>query len=76
MEIIAILLIAGAAIILERVIFARYVLRDLTYTVHFSTSEAMEGDTVEIVEEIVNNKRLPVPWVKTELSTSRWLEFA
>lgn len=76
MEIIAILLIAGAVIILERVIFSRYVLKDLTYTVHFSTSEAMEGDTVEIVEEIVNNKRLPVPWVKTELSTSRWLEFA
>lgn len=76
MEIIAILLIVGAAIVVERHIFMKLVLRDLTYTVRFSTDEAMEGDTFEIIEEIINDKRLPVPWVKTELSTSRWLEFA
>ncbi len=76
MEIIAILLIAAAVILAEQILFRRLVLRQLTYTVRFSTSEAMEGDTFEIVEEIVNDKRLPVPWVKTELSTSRWLEFA
>lgn len=51
-------------------------LKNVTYTVRFSKTEAMEGDTVEIVEEIINDKRLPVPWVKTELNTSRWLEFS
>ncbi len=76
MEIIAILLIAAVIIIAEQMIFRKLVLRDLTYTVRFSTSEAMEGDTFEIVEEIVNDKGLPVPWVKTELNTSRWLEFS
>ena len=76
MEILAILIIVGAVIVVERHIFMKLVLRNLTYTVRFSTSEAMEGDTFEIIEEIVNDKRLPVPWVKTELCTSRWLEFA
>ena len=76
MEILAILLIAAIAIIVEQQIFVRLVLKNVTYTARFSTSEAMEGDTVEIIEEIVNDKRLPVPWVKTELSTSRWLGFA
>lgn len=76
MEIIAILVIAGIAIIIEHQIFLRLVLKNVTYTVRFSKSEAVEGETIEIVEEIVNDKRLPVPWVKTELSTSRWLEFA
>ncbi len=76
MEIFAVLLIAGIVIVLEHYIFSHYVLRGLTYTVRFSTNEAMEGDTFEIVEEIVNDKHLPVPWVKTELSTSRWLEFS
>ena len=76
MEILAILLLAGIAIFAEQQIFLRLVLKNVTYTAHFSVSEAMEGDTIEIIEEIVNDKRLPVPWVKTELSTSRWLEFA
>ena len=76
LEIIAILIIAGVVIILEQQIFLRLVLKNVTYTVRFSKSEAMEGDTVEIVEEIINDKRLPVPWVKTELNTSRWLEFS
>ncbi len=76
MEMIAILIIAGIAIVAEQVIFRRLVLKKVTYTVRFSKSEAMEGETIEIIEEIVNDKKLPVPWVKTELNTSRWLEFA
>lgn len=76
MEILAILIIAGIAIIVEHQVFLRLVLKNVTYSVRFSTDEAMEGETFEIIEEIINDKRLPVPWVKTELSTSRWLEFA
>ncbi len=76
MEILAILILAGIVIIAEQQIFLRLVLKNVTYTVRFSKTEAMEGDTFEIVEEIINDKRLPVPWVKTELNTSRWLEFA
>ena len=65
-----------AAWLILAVVILRLVLKNVTYTARFSTSEAMEGETIEIIEEIVNDKGLPVPWVKTELSTSRWLEFA
>ena len=76
MEMLAILVIVAILLFAEHQIFLRLVLKNVTYTVRFSTSEAIEGETFEIVEEIVNDKGLPVPWVKTELSTSRWLEFA
>ena len=67
MEILAILIIAGIVIIAEQQIFLRLVLKNVTYTVRFSQNEAMEGDTFEIVEEIINDKGLPVPWVKPEI---------
>ncbi len=76
MEIIAILVVVAILLFIEHQVFLRLVLKNVTYTVRFSTNEAMEGETFEIVEEIVNDKGLPVPWVKTELSTSRWLEFS
>lgn len=75
MEIIVILIIVGALAFLEQLLYRRFALKNLVYTVRFNTDEAFEGDTVEIVEEIENRKWLPLPWVKTELSTSRWLEF-
>lgn len=75
MELIVILLIVGALAFLEQLVYRRFALKNIEYTVRFNTDEAFEGDTIEIVEEITNRKWLPVPWVKTELSTSRWLEF-
>ena len=36
----------------------------------------MEGDEVGLVEIVSNRKWLPLPWLKSELSTSRWLEYA
>ena len=75
MELIAILIIVGAVIFCEQLIYRKLVLKGVEYKVDFNVTEAFEGDTIEIVEEISNNKWLPVPWLKTELSTSRWLEF-
>ncbi len=75
MELIAILIIVGAVIFGEQLLYRKLVLKDVEYKVDFNVTEAFEGDTIEIVEEISNNKWLPVPWLKTELSTSRWLEF-
>lgn len=75
MELIAILLIVLALLFGEQILFRMLVLRGVEYSVKFSTDEAFEGDTIEIVEEVANRKWLPVPWLKTELSTSRWLEF-
>lgn len=75
MELIVILIIVGTLAFLEQLLYRKLALKNLVYTVRFNTDEAFEGDTIEIVEEIENRKWLPLPWVKTELSTSRWLEF-
>ncbi len=75
MELIAILIIVGAVVFGEQLLYRKLVLKGVEYKVDFSVTEAFEGDTIEIVEEVINNKWLPVPWLKTELSTSRWLEF-
>ncbi len=75
MEIIAVLIIIALLVVIEQIIFRKYALKGVSYTVKFSCEEAFEGDTFEIVEEIVNDKGLPVPWIKTEISTSRWLMF-
>lgn len=37
--------------------------------------EAFEGEELELIEEIDNAKLLPLPWVRTEISCSRWLTF-
>lgn len=75
MELIAILIIVGAVVFGEQLLYRKLVLKGVEYKVDFNVTEAFEGDTIEIVEEVTNNKWLPVPWLKTELSTSRWLEF-
>ena len=75
MELIAILIIVGAVVFCEQLLYRKLVLKNVEYHVDFNVSEAFEGDIIEIVEEVSNNKWLPVPWLKTELSTSRWLEF-
>ena len=60
----------------ERRIYVSMWNRGLTYECHFSTEEAFEGDEIELIETVTNNKWLPIPWAKTEISTSRWLEYA
>lgn len=37
--------------------------------------EAYEDEELELIEEIDNRKLLPLPWVRTEISCSRWLTF-
>lgn len=37
--------------------------------------EVFENEEIEMIEEIDNAKLLPLPWVRTEISCSRWLTF-
>lgn len=37
--------------------------------------EAFEDEEIELIEELDNAKLLPLPWVRTEISCSRWLSF-
>ena len=57
-------------------LYKKHGLKNLSYTCSFSTTEAAQGDEIELIEVVKNNKFLPIPWFKTELITSRWLQFA
>lgn len=57
------------------VIYERNGLKALSYSRYFSQKTAYEGDRIEMIEEIINAKLLPLPWLRLESSIARGLEF-
>ena len=76
MEILVLFLIMLFIVVLQALIFKKLSFTKLHYHCGFSTDEAFEGDTIELVETIYNRKWLTLPWFKSELTTSKWLDFA
>ena len=75
MAIIVLILLITAVAAAEVLIYKYQGGKNISYTVSLNKYEVYEGETVELTEEIVNGKWLPVPWIKTEISTSKWLFF-
>ena len=73
-------LAVGVAILvifaLQNYLYKKYAFSGLEYHCALSTTQACEGDEIELIEEIRNKKWLPLPWFKSEITTSRWLDFA
>lgn len=63
-------------LVAEQRIYHKWWNKNLTYDCRFSTDEAFEGDEIELIETVSNNKWLPIPWAKAEINTSRWLDYA
>ena len=62
---------------LIEILFYKYTLmKGLKYTLSFSKTEAFEGEDMFVDEEIYNKKPVPIPWVKADIHSSKWLEFA
>ncbi len=76
MEFLAFILIILAAIGVETFVYSVFSFDRINYDCHFEKDVVNEGDDVILVEEISNAKLLPVPWLKAEITTSKWLEFA
>ncbi|MCI8622773.1 MAG: DUF58 domain-containing protein [Provencibacterium sp.] len=76
MELIALLVIAAAIVYGQNFLFSHFALKRLEYRCSLSASEAVEGDEIELIETIENRRWLPAPWLKSEITTSRWLDFA
>ncbi|NSW89497.1 MAG: DUF58 domain-containing protein [Firmicutes bacterium] len=76
MEVLALAVIAGVIILLQASLFKRTAFKKLDYKCGFSVKEAHEGDEIYLVETVYNKKLIPVPWLKVEINSSRWLEFA
>ncbi|MBH5317731.1 DUF58 domain-containing protein [Paenibacillus sp. GSMTC-2017] len=76
MFIIDLIVIAGVIAGLQVVIFKRYVLRNLHYVRRFKVKHCFRGDEIELVEQLSNKKRLPVPWLRVESQLSTHLHFS
>ena len=76
MEIVTLVLLIFGAVLLQNFIFNRYVFHKLNYRCQFSSQEAHEGDHIFLVETVENRKLLPVPWLKVDIHSSVWLDFA
>ena len=75
MEIIAVIFIVLALLFLEIGIYQRYGMYHVSYQSHFLEKEKTEGETVQFIEVVENRKILPIPWLKAELTVSKWLDF-
>lgn len=75
MELIAVILLVLLVLFGEIALYRRYGLDGLTYRCRFSATEVMEGEKIDFTETVENEKALPVPWLKVELTVSRWLDF-
>lgn len=76
MEIVAVVIIFLAAIYIQGFLLNLLLFRKLEYSCNFNVDKATEGDNIFIEEIIYNKKPLPISWIKSEIYTSRWLEFA
>lgn len=76
MEFLYLLLLLVLAAVAQRRLFHRHAFRHLEYTCSFDRTEAREGDQIQLVETVQNHKLLPLPWLKAEITTSRFLDFA
>ncbi len=75
MELIVMAGIVAVVLIAQYLVYKNIGLKNVTYKLTLSKSEAFENEEIELIEEIENNKALPLPWVRSEISCSRWLAF-
>lgn len=76
MIIIVCILIAISVIIGIESEFRSHSLDKIIYRLSFSENKVFEGDELRLVEEMHNNKTLPIPWINAEIFSSKWLEYA
>lgn len=76
MEILAIVIIFLAAIYIQGFILNLFLFCKLEYSCSFNVNKATEGDKIFLEEIIYNKKLLPISWIKAEIYTSKWLDFA
>lgn len=65
----------AAAVIIQYRIYLKKGLENFTYTVYFSSDEAVEGDYIYLYEKLVNNKKLPLPYLRVDTDLPDGLQF-
>lgn len=62
-------------VLVQVVYYSRCGLKNIRYDRYFSRERIFSGDSVELVEELVNDKLVPVPWARVESRVSPYLRF-
>ncbi len=75
MELAAIILIIAVVIGAQALIFSKYSSKGIYYSASVNKTTVYEGDIIELSEVIENRRLFALPWIKTELSASKWLAF-
>lgn len=60
---------------LQGAIYRRFALRNLHYSRSFDTQACFEGEEIQMIEEIANDKLLPLPWLRLEALMHAGLQF-
>lgn len=76
MGFVAIILMVLAICIVQTQLYLKKGFDHVEYTCRFSKDEVTEGEEVSLIETVSNRKWLPLPWLKSELTTSKWLDCA
>ena len=76
MEILALVIIFLIAIYIQGFLLNLFLFYKLEYSCDFSVDKATEGDNIFLEEIIYNKKLIPISWIKAEIYTSKWLDFA
>ncbi len=63
-------------LLVQALLFGVFNLRRMSYSRRFSCENAFEGEKVELIEQIRNEKLLPVPWLRAESRIPIQLVFA
>lgn len=75
MEIQWFIFVAFVFILVQSSLFIKLGPKKITYKRYFSSPAVFEGEQAEMIEEITNEKLLPVPWIRMESRISPELKF-
>ena len=76
MEIAVVLLLLVLVLGGQVLLFSKYLFRNFRYRCSFDRQEVFEGEQIQMVETVLNGKALPIPYLRADIVTSRFLEFA
>lgn len=69
------IIITFIVVVLQSYVYSKWGLKKVQYSRSFSERAVVEGETVEMIDEIVNKKLLPLPWLRLESKISEHLKF-
>jgi len=76
MELLVIVTLVMLFFLAELLFYKKLLLKKIEYKLSFSKTEAFEGDDMFVDEEIYNKKPIAIPWIKADIHSSKYLEFA